>query len=602
MDGDTFHSIILSLGLDIDDRGRITEQSGDDTYLYMTLTGNGQIDIGRERTVNLSSIEYIETSSRPHTIVVSTISDEEYKVRGKRLMKGTDITISMPKMDSELADIFDMIYPEYREKLFYDILLEREIVDLSLFDPSSPKGTFVPLDESVEIIYYDDVERKLKAQGCRGSPPSTAIRLRVLLGKIYKSKRNLFKEWVLSHPWDGKKRVDTWFVNVFGATAPQLRKSGLEMIYLAKVSRAWFTGAILRMDQEISHEVVPVLIGPQGKCRKTSGLRYTAGRQQWFKDVLSDVTTPMGVSKFLDTVRGKVVVELAESTAIRTKDQDALKGFISMSADQYRKPYARREQSWPRHFVLAATSNIDDVFVDLTGNRRYYPMFCTPSDFTYRTKYNVEQVWAEAYVLAQRGEPSYIDSEWVPAKLMQGCVTQENTNVQSIDSWLNDPANGFTMMGVRTCREEIMERVFGIKAGQLPSKEIETAFRAWRRGTRFWDHDKEFYYYRGKRTKAITRIYTPEGLAQSDPASISAETAQALREAFDRETAAVDGRATLADTATQTFQAICAENSLMYENCVFPCEGVPEDVLGWLVENGTLVKDGELYRVMSFDL
>lgn len=560
---------------------------------YLNIAGD-TLSLSGGGTVKISAIEDISVNIDRAVLTIETIGDKTIDVRGVVMdtsSKRSSSNMRMPKTDSELADVFPILYPDYMTKLFYDTMMEREIIDISLFDPNAAEGTFVDMDESVEIMYYDNIERKLKDQGYSGTPPPTTVRLRVLLGKIYSFKRNLFKEWVLSHKWDGVRRVDSWFKNVFGATAPPLQDKGFEDIYLAKVSRAWFTGAIRRMDQEIVHEVVPVLISPQGKCRKTSGLRYTAGKDRWFKDVLSDVTSTQGIAKFLDAARGRVVIELAESTAIRTKDQDALKGFISMSSDQYRKPYARREQSWPRHFILAATSNLDDVFTDLTGNRRYYPMYCTPSDFSYRTKENVEQVWAEAYILAQKGEPSFIDSEWLPAKIMQSFATQENPHVAAIDNFLNDPMNGFSNMGRISCREEILAAVYKLGSGETASKDIETAYRAWRRGTYYWTPTTKMVHYGNRWVKGLKRIKASDDMGTVDKLPDEPEELPDILAEVDT----LDGR------AIKAFNDVVTANNMMYENEVFNPGDMPQEYIDWLLEHGYLYELDGVLRVVTYD-
>lgn len=605
MDKAAFYSTVFSMGLTIgSDQMVYTEP--DDAVGYEFFRLNGDVIkpvMGNE--MKISSVESIYLDDSGTVLIVETIGDKTIPIRGRvrgsvqASRSGNRSSIKMPKTDSELNDLFPILYPDYTSKLFYDIMMEREIVDVSLFDSTAPEGSFVDMDESIEILYYDNIERKLKDFGCSGTPPSTTVRLRVLLGRIYACKRNLFKEWVLAHKWDGVQRVDTWFKDVFGATAPPLVESGLEDIYLAKVSRAWFTGAIRRMDQEIVHEVVPVLISPQGKCRKTSGLRYTAGKDRWFKDVLSEVTSTQGIAKFLDAARGKVIIELAESTAIRTKDQDALKAFISMSSDQYRKPYARREQSWPRHFIMAATSNLDDVFTDLTGNRRYYPMYCTPSDFTYRTKYNVEQVWAEAYLLAKNGEPSYVDSEWAPAKIMQLFATQENPNVMSIDNFLNDPMNGFTKVGRETCKDEVMAAMFHLSKGEVPSKDMESAYRAWRRGTKYWATMDKMYHYDGRWVKGVRRIKVPED-ARKNGLVLTDEDADQIRAEF--QSIALEEGADIGTVALKAFNTIVLSNDMRYENEVFDPGDMTEDMIQWLVDSGYLYRKNGKLRVITYDV
>jgi hypothetical protein len=87
---------------------------------------------------------------------------------------GSDtLNISMPKTDSDLNDLFPRLYPDYKSKLIYDVLREREMVDPSLFDKSLPEGKFVDFSENMEYKFYDDIERRLKDLGCTGMPPST---------------------------------------------------------------------------------------------------------------------------------------------------------------------------------------------------------------------------------------------------------------------------------------------------------------------------------------------------------------------------------------------------------------------------------------------
>ena len=595
MDKSEFYSQIFSMGLTIGEGNTVYAAPDKGVPVKYFKIADDILSLSGGGETKISVIETMSINNERSVFTIETVGDKTIEIRGAVMdppsSRNPSPGLRMPKTDSELADLFPILYPDYTSKLFYDTMMEREIIDISLFDPNSPEGTFVDMDESVEIMYYDNIERKLKDQGYSGTPPPTTVRLRVLLGKIYSFKRNLFKEWVLSHKWDGVRRVDSWFKNVFGATAPPLQEKGFEDIYLAKVSRAWFTGAIRRMDQEIVHEIVPVLISPQGKCRKTSGLRYTAGKDKWFKDVLSDVTSTQGVLKFLDAARGKVVIELAESTAIRTKDQDSLKGFISMSSDQYRKPYARREQSWPRHFILAATSNLDDVFTDLTGNRRYYPMYCTPSDFSYRTKENVEQVWAEAYILAQKGEPSFIDSEWLPAKIMQSFATQENPHVSMIDSFLNDPMNGFTNMGRITCKEEILQTMYKLGPGETITRDIETAYRAWRRGTYYWTSTAKSVHYGNRWVKGLKRIKASDDSGTVDKLPDEPEE-------LPDTLADVD---TLEGRAIKAFNNVVVSNNMTYENEVFNPGDMAKECLDWLLEHGYIYEMDGVYRVVSYE-
>jgi hypothetical protein len=400
---------------------------------------------------------------------------------------------------------------------------------------------------------------------------------------------------------------------VFNATAPPLEAKGLSDIYLAKVARAWFMGAMARMFKSTVHEIVPVLIGGQG-LGKTSGLRYTAARPEWFIDTTVDVTTPHGKMQFLDNVRGRLVVELAESTQIRTKDQEALKAFISMPEDQYRKPYLRRDNSYTRHFIMAASSNLDDVFTDLTGNRRYYPIYCHRADLSLRTKYDVEQVWAEAYELYMAGEAWYITADWQPALLMQTYATAENSNVSAIEDWLDNPANlngRYTYLGATFTKDEAFQHIFNIQAG-LPSPQHDLAWKAWARGTHKWV--RMDYPIKSPITHKSVRGYVRVAMTDRsqdelamDDMSIKEVRDICIQKAEFAEGYAPDFSKVKSDdwegklTMGEIYKKVCEENGITQEYAQFPIRGLSERTIMGLQAAGYIYYDRlkGVYRVFA---
>lgn len=534
-----------------------------------------------------------------------TFSDTQRSLIGLPSRASAAKSFKMPKTISELNDMFPLLFPEYKAKMYYDVMRERECVDPSLFDESLPEGRFTDLSEQIEYTYYDSLERRLKLFGCEGSPPNIQVRYMVLISKFYDTKRNRFKEWVQSITWDGEHRVDTWFQKIFNATAPPLASQGLEDLYLAKVSRAWFMGAIARMDYATVHEVVPVLVGAQGNG-KTSGLRYTAGKPEWFIDTTADVSSAHGKMEFLDSVRGRIIVELAESTQIRTKDQEKLKAFISMKEDQYRKPYLRRDDTYPRHFIMAASSNLDDVFTDLTGNRRYYPVYCHRADLAQRTKYAVEQVWAEAYLMYMTGEQTYIAADWYPALVMQEFATSENSNVSIIEDWLDNPDNlggRYTHIGATITRDEILYYIFGVTSA-LPGSAPDLAWKAWTKGTRNWvkmEYSIKSPLNRAKSTRAYRRVSTDGNSITSQVQSQYTEDAlyqKCLDGAnFSGEVPFMsDDGTTLADEykglpITDMFKKICRKNKITNEYSVFPTDGLNQKTITAMQDAGLIYYD-----------
>ena len=602
MDRTELNNWIIRNGLTAGNDGQVfyTSPAGDDArqyYFCIERSGKYLILAGGIQ-LSLSSISRMKINSTTFDLLVQAGSIR-YNVACQEipiLPQGPETTsykkCPMPKTDSELNDIFPELYPGYQEKLIYDVLREREMVDLSILDPTKEPGEFVDFNENIEYRFYDSIERRLKDLGCNGTPPSTAVRFRVLFTKFHEHEKNTFLDWVKSISWDGVCRVDTWFQRVFNASVAIFNNPEMEKLYLARVARAWFVGAISRSMKETVHEIVPVLIGKQG-CGKTSGLRYTAGKSEWFIDTIADVTTQQAVIRFLDSVRGKIVVEMAESTQIRSKDQKTLKAFISKSSDQYRKPYARRDDDFPRHFILAASSNLDDVFTDVTGNRRYYPIYCGPAQFENRTQYDVEQVWAEAYEMYKQGEVCRIREEWYPAKLTQHQATQDNNNIAIIDDWLDDPNNGFSLPGSKVCEKQIYKLMFGYGDVELIRPEHKVAVRAWKNGSRNWAPCTPIKY-NGKSERAVERIHYPgentnelltPKLTQDELLKISIETSDMIPWSSESR------------PLLDKFCDFCKE--AMYEGSVVSPERFTKEELERLVDDGCVYKDKNQYRILK---
>jgi hypothetical protein len=182
-----------------------------------------------------------------------------------------------------------------------------------------------------------------------------------------------------------------------------------------------------------------------------------------------------------------------------------------------RKPYGRYSGDYPRHFILAASTNLATVFTDITGNRRFFPVYCDPtkatiefSDNRSKGQYDVEQMWAEALQLFRDGaewKVSTIVSEL--AGIMQEFSSVENSNVELIDGWLDDPLNCYTARGAKVSKRVIMEGVFHLQDHEYIPKEAENAYRAWSNGTKSWVKMQGTARIGGKPDRGFERILLP---------------------------------------------------------------------------------------------
>ena len=494
--------------------------SRDNGYVYGTV-GNKDFNTVDRRAIPFEEIKAVEFMPIENRLTLIFNDDSRETITGTELTDDDKNSISlepMPKTIIELNNIFPTLYPDANNQLYYDELAEREMINLSMFGRLD--GGIRPVTDKIMSLYYMDIEKKLIDNGYYGTPPTYAVRDHVFNAQTFDNTRNPFRDWVESHPWDGKPRVRTWFQRLFGATAPPLQDRGLEDRYIGDVAEAWFIGAIKRMYSETKHEIVPVFISHDQGIGKGQALKYTAGRDSWYVETLADVKER---EKFLDSVRGNIIVEMAESKQIRSNDVEALKGFISMSSDQFRAPYARFNDRRPRHFILAATSNLDNVFVDITGNRRFYPLYCDGNKATFNPYeeedngvYEVEQLWAEALQMYRDGHLWYMTEESADiAAIMQEYGTQENSNIDVIDEWLDNPDNmdstgiSYSQLGAKVDKRTILMNVYGWIEGTAVPKDVETSYRAWANGQTSWEKTAKTVRINGKVSRGYVRVVPP---------------------------------------------------------------------------------------------
>ena len=534
MDRDAFIKACKDAGLKVSKNGDITDTLR--TYGRLGDSSIEDVDTHLPYDFVIQDVEALRFLREDKRIELTLIDDSLTFMEGRFETDddGAIIvpTTRMPSCQSELDDLMDLIFPGINQKLYFDVLSEQGMVDPTLFDIDGEEGSFVPLTDEMYPFYYDKMERRLRELGLEGRMPPRETRDLVLKKRLLEHKRNLFLEWVQfrddgkPRKWDGTPRMRRWFIDGLGATAPPLQETDQEEQYIGDMTEAWFIGGIARMFKETKVEVVPVLIGGEG-IGKGNFLRYTAGyNDEWFIDTSASLEGPGAEERMLEGIRGCVIVELSESTQFGTaKGAELLKTFVSKSRDKRRKAYARESSVSIRRFILVATSNKNNVFLDVGGgNRRYFPVYCDPSKavaifdpkFKRVGRYEVEQVWAEALekYLKDPNANTFISKETAElAAVMQEYGTVENSNVNMIDEWLNDPDNHYADKGARISKEEIFFSVLGVcitGTGIVPTA-AEYAFKQWADVQKCWRKLSKAVRIDGKVTRHVyERVYTAE--------------------------------------------------------------------------------------------
>lgn len=201
--------------------------------------------------------------------------------------------------------------------------------------------------------------------------------------------------------WDGIPRLDSLYIDYFGADEHPYTRAVTRKAFVAAVARAMAPGA--------KFDTMTVVQGAQGIGKTTFFSRMGKG---WFSN---SVGTFEG-KEAAELLRGVWIVEIGELEALSRSDVKLVKQFLSKTEDQYRAAYARRTEKHPRHCVFFGTTNNQEYLRDPTGNRRFWPVDTEngrpkKNVFEDLTPETVDQIWAEATIRWQLGEPLILTQE-----------------------------------------------------------------------------------------------------------------------------------------------------------------------------------------------
>lgn len=204
--------------------------------------------------------------------------------------------------------------------------------------------------------------------------------------------------WLKETPHDGKSRIDKWLIHILGLDPEKLppkRKRYLEM-----VGRFLLIGLVARvMEPGCKFDYSPVFEGIPGVGKSTFAKELVGA--EFFSDTHFDI----GSGKDgMEQLEGLWVYELSEMTAFRRADSESVKQFFSSTVDRFRGAYGRFVQPHPRQCVIVCTTNKRAYLYDLTGNRRFWPIWIDRRiNIEWLRKFRT-QLFAEAFALYSAGE------------------------------------------------------------------------------------------------------------------------------------------------------------------------------------------------------
>lgn len=199
--------------------------------------------------------------------------------------------------------------------------------------------------------------------------------------------------------WDGKERLSEMFLAYFGCDPSKAE-------WLRAIARRWMVSAVARVYRPgCKADNLLVLEGPQGRYKSTALEVLGMGYMREIRVALDDKDAADALHS------GVWIAVLTELDSFKaTHRAEAIKAFLSMADDYFRRSYARTTQAYSRSTVFAATTNEETYLIDPTGNRRFWPVACGLIDID-ALRRDVEQLWAEARQAYLNGEPWWLDSD-----------------------------------------------------------------------------------------------------------------------------------------------------------------------------------------------
>ena len=281
--------------------------------------------------------------------------------------------------------------PKLKGKLALDTFAHREIALGNLPWRKVDAGTSYMTDtDDAGIRYYLE-----NTYGVTGAQKIQDATLLVHL----KNSFHPVREYLENLEWDGVERCDTLFIDYMGVEDSE---------YTRAVTRKMLVGAIARIYQPgVKFDYVLTMVGEEGK-NKSEIISRLGGK--WFSDSFN---TLEGKEAF-EQLQGVWIIEMAELSALKNAQVEAVKHFVAKRSDRYRVAYGRRVEEFQRQCIFIGSTNKLNFLKGINGDRRFWPLliwFMKPTKDVHKdlTPSEVAQIWAEAIEYYHSKEPLYLD-------------------------------------------------------------------------------------------------------------------------------------------------------------------------------------------------
>ena len=211
--------------------------------------------------------------------------------------------------------------------------------------------------------------------------------------------------------WDGKDHI-----RALARTVPTNNPHWADWFY------TWFLAMVDQWrgysHRQYGNSVAPLLISKQGFNKSTFCRRLLPPELQWG---YSDNLILSEKRQVYQAMAQFMLINLDEFNQISPKVQQGfLKNLVQLPTLKYKPPYGSHVMEFPRLASFIATSNMNDILTDPSGNRRFIGIELTgPIDVSVHP--NHQQLFAQALKALDNGERSYFDAEQVKLIMQSNC-------------------------------------------------------------------------------------------------------------------------------------------------------------------------------------
>ena len=219
-----------------------------------------------------------------------------------------------------------------------------------------------------------------------------------------KNRYNPVMDYLTGLQWDGKKRIESLFIDLLEADDTELTRVMTEKWMIAAVKRTIQPGC--KFDNMI------VLQGSQGIGKSSICERLAKG---FFSTISLDEIDNKDI---IDKMNKTWIGIIDEMDNFNRKEMSKVKTFLSQCQDTVRLAYARNTSVFTRHCIFIGSTNDDTFLRDSTSSveRRFWIIKCNKTKMdnkirTVMTDDYVDQLWAEAYWYYKLNPKQYLDME-----------------------------------------------------------------------------------------------------------------------------------------------------------------------------------------------